>query len=64
MKRDERRGTQGQHKPFQIALSLNNAAVWKREGGRGGCEEEKQRKRRGCKRDCVLSGEQKSCRMM
>lgn len=34
---------QGQHKPFQIALSLNNAAVWSRERGGGknywaGCE--------------------------
>lgn len=30
MERDERRGTQGQHKAFQIALSLNNAAVRRR----------------------------------
>lgn len=33
MERNERRGTQGQHKPFQIALSLNNAVVWRREEG-------------------------------
>lgn len=44
MERDERRGTQGQHKPFQIALSLNNAAVWRREGrrGAGGGEDEEE----------------------
>lgn len=42
MERDERRGTQGKHKPFQIALSLNNAAVWRWEGGpRRRREEEK-----------------------
>lgn len=34
MEHDERRGTQGQHKPFQIALRLNNAAVCRREGRR------------------------------
>lgn len=60
MEHDERRGTQGQHKPFQIALSLNNAAVWRRAGGRGskggkgrGGEEKKKRKnlRTVCNRD-------------
>lgn len=45
MERDERRGTQGQHKPFQIALSLNNAAVWRREGGGGDSREEEEVRR-------------------
>lgn len=58
MERNERRGTQGQHKLFQIALSLNNAAVWRGEGEveRGGGVREEIEKRkdysRGCARLC------------